>query len=184
MMRLLLVVLVLVAGQVNAKQCSDLLNFDMRTLNTNDVVNLCDMYQGNVVLIVNTASKCAYTDQYDSLEKLHKRYKNDGLVVLGFPSNDFGRQEPGTEKQIKAFCRLTYGVQFPMFAKTKVKQHHADPIYQALANASGNYPRWNFHKYLLDRKGRFVMDYPSSIEPLDQSVVSRIESLLADKVDK
>jgi len=178
MARIGLVLLLLVSNEIYAKECPGLLDYNVRTLNENTVVNLCKEYQGKVILVVNTASKCAYTDQYDSLEKLYKQYKSDGLVVLGFPSNDFGHQEPGTEKEIKSFCRLTYGVQFPMFAKTRVAQHYADPLYKELANVSGNYPRWNFHKYLIDRNGQFVADYPSAIDPMHSSVISEIETQL------
>ena len=158
-----------------AKDCSPLLDFDVRTLNDKTMVNLCEAYQGRVIMVVNTASKCAYTDQYESLEKLYEKFRDQGLVVLGFPSNDFGAQEPGSEQQIKTFCRLTYGVKFPMFAKTSVSQRNPDPLYIALAKASGRYPQWNFHKYLLDRNGELVNDYLSSIDPLDDQVISEIK---------
>jgi glutathione peroxidase len=151
MKKLILFFALLISGNVSAKQCSPLLDFDVRTLNDNTVINLCEQYQGRVILVVNTASKCAYTDQYESLEKLYKEFQDDGLVVLGFPSNDFGHQEPGNEAQIKSFCRMTYGVKFPMFAKTGVTQYNADPFFKELARVSGTYPQWNFHKYLIDR---------------------------------
>jgi glutathione peroxidase len=161
-----------------AKECSALLDFNVRTLNEKTIVNLCEQYQGMVVLIVNTASRCAYTDQYDSLEKLYSEFKDEGFVVLGFPSNDFGQQEPGTEKQIRDFCRLTYGVKFPMFAKTHVAERNADPLFRSLATAAGTYPQWNFHKYLLDRNGRLVADYRSGIDPLDKSVTGEIRKYI------
>ncbi len=157
-----------------AKDCSPLLDFEVRSLDEKTVVNLCEAYQGKVILVVNTASKCAYTDQYESLEKLYEQYKNEGLVVLGFPSNDFGQQEPGNEYQIKRFCRMTYGVRFPMFAKTRVSERHADPLFSELARAAGTYPKWNFHKYLIDRNGRLVADYMSAIDPLDEPVIGEI----------
>lgn len=119
-------------------------------------MNLCEAYAGKVVLIVNTASKCAFMSQYEGLEALYETYKERGLVVLGFPSNDFANQEPGTEAEIKTFCRMTYGVQFPMFAKTRVRKNQADPLHQKLGEATGSWPKWNFHKYLLDREGRVV----------------------------
>lgn len=178
-MRLLtLLVLIFSAFQLHARECSPLLDHDVRALNDDTVVNLCDAYQGKVILVVNTASRCAYTDQYDSLEKLYQRYRDQGLVVLGFPSNDFGSQEPGTEKQIQAFCRLTYAVDFPMFAKTRVTERYADPLYQQLANLSGTYPRWNFHKYLLDRNGELVGSYQSGIDPLDNRLLNDIDRYL------
>jgi len=162
-----------------AKQnCSSLLDRDVRTLAGKETVNLCNAYQGKVVLIVNTASKCAYTYQYEGLEKLYDQYKDKGLVVLGFPSNDFGRQEPGTEKVVKDFCRMTYGVQFPMFNKTSVRKNNADPLYQALGKKAGEFPRWNFHKYLLDRNGELVGSYRSRVEPLGNKLIGAIEKQL------
>ena len=117
----------------SALACPETLNFSKRTLAGDQYVNLCEKYAGKVVLVVNTASKCAYTPQYDGLEKLYREYKDRGLVVLGFPSNDFGGQEPGTEKQIQTFCRLTYGVEFPMYEKTRVREGVAGPFYEHLA---------------------------------------------------
>ena len=175
MKKIMLALIYLFSFEAHAKDCSELLDFNVRTLNDSHVVNLCEKYQGKVLLIVNTASKCAYTDQYSSLEKLYKDYKKEGLVVLGFPSNDFGGQEPGTEAEVKSFCRLTYGVEFPMFAKTNVAKHHADPLYKALAAASGTYPQWNFHKYLIGRNGQLVANYKSSIDPLSELVTTEIK---------
>ena len=176
-MRMLIFGLAMMIGaQATAAECSSLLDFELRLLNDKSVVHLCEAYQGKVILVVNTASKCAYTDQYESLEKLYDRYRDDGLVVLGFPSNDFGQQEPGNEYQIKTFCRTTYGVRFPMFAKTRVAEGRADPFYEELAGAAGTYPRWNFHKYLIDRNGVLVASYPSSIDPMDETVVREIEN--------
>ena len=172
---ILLVITLFVSAQLHARDCSALLDVNVKTLNKNKVLNLCDEYQGKVLLVVNTASKCAYTNQYDSLETLYKKYRNKGLVVLGFPSNDFGHQEPGTEKQIRDFCSVTYGVEFPMFSKTRVTQRNADPFYQKLAKASGTYPQWNFHKYLIGSDGELVSNYPSAIDPLNKSIVDAIE---------
>jgi len=158
--------------------CSELLNHEVRKLGSEQSVNLCEEYGGKVVLVVNTASKCAFTSQYEGLEALYDKYRERGLVVLGFPSNDFGAQEPGTEKQIQNFCRLTYSVNFPMFAKARVRKADADPFYQALGSAAGRYPRWNFHKYLLDREGRLAADFSSFIKPQSASIVRAIEELL------
>lgn len=158
--------------------CPDTLDFSARQLATDEVVNLCEAYRGKVVLIVNTASKCAYTDQYEGLEALYDQYRDRGLVVLGFPSNDFGGQEPGTEQEIKRFCRLTYSVKFPMFEKTHVRKDRADPLYRLLGEQAGEFPRWNFHKYLLDRDGRLVGSYGSSVRPQGSKLTGRIETLL------
>lgn len=158
--------------------CSASLDFHKRPLGAEKQVHLCEVMGGDVVLVVNTASKCAYTPQYDGLEKLYERYRERGLVVAGFPSNDFAGQEPGTEKQIQDFCRLTYGVEFPMFEKIRVKGASADPFYKYLAAATGEQPRWNFHKYLIDRNGRVVASFPSQVTPNDKRLVSKIEELL------
>ena len=159
--------------------CPVTLNHSVRMLNGEQTINLCKEYHGKVVLIINTASKCAFTDQYDGLEKLYAKYKEQGLVVLGFPSNDFGNQEPGDEKQVQEFCRLTYGVQFPMFAKTHVKKDNADPLYKTLGELTSTYPKWNFYKYLLDRDGNIVDVYSSLTKPESSGLVKKIEGLLA-----
>lgn len=155
-----------------------LLDHDVRRLGSDELVNLKQMTAGKVVLVVNTASKCAFTDQYEGLEALYARYGERGLVVLGFPSNDFGGQEPGSEEQIRDFCRLTYSVRFPMFAKTHVRKGQADPLFEGLAQAAGRYPKWNFHKYLVGRDGRLVDNYLSFTAPLSKTLVNAIEKQL------
>lgn len=155
-----------------------LLDHEARRLNSDEMVNLKDAYAGKVVLVVNTASKCAFTGQYEGLEALYATYRDRGLVVLGFPSNDFGGQEPGSEKQIQDFCRLTYSVKFPMFAKTTVKKGNADPLFEGLADAAGRYPKWNFHKYLIDRDGRMVDNFLSFTSPQSDTVIEAIERTL------
>jgi glutathione peroxidase len=136
--------------------------------------SLCD-YAGKVILVVNTASECGYTPQYEGLEALYRRYKGRGLVVLGFPSNDFGGQEPGSNREIAAFCVNQYAIDFPMFAKTALKDN---ALYRDLAKASGAAPRWNFHKYLVDRRGRTVQSFDTRVEPGDPKLVAAIERLL------
>ena len=168
----------LLAGPATGSECPEALNFEVRPLLGEEPVSLCEAYRGKVVLVVNTASKCAFTSQYEGLEAMYAKYKDRGLVVLGFPSNDFGNQEPGSEKQIQTFCRMTYGVQFPMFAKTQVREGAADPLYQHLGEVSGEYPRWNFHKYLLDRDGRLIGSYQSQVAPDDPRLVSAVEAAL------
>lgn len=157
---------------------SNLLDQNFRKLATPDRVNLCEAYSGKVLLIVNTASKCGYTPQYEGLEKLYEKYEQQGLIVLGFPSNDFMGQEPGTEVEIQDFCRLTYDVKFPMFEKTTVKKEHAHPFYAQLAQLSGTYPTWNFHKYLIGRNGKFIAQFSPHTKPFDPPVVTAIEKAL------
>ncbi len=157
--------------------CRDGQDFNVKRLGEDNRINFCEAMRDKVVLVVNTASRCGFTDQYDGLEKLYSEYKDRGLVVAGFPSNDFN-QEPGSEAEIKSFCRLTYGVRFPMFAKTRVKGPSADPLFKQLAELSGQKPRWNFHKYLIDRNGSVVASYGSSTEPQSQKLVKQIEQLL------
>ena len=177
-MKILLTLLVLMTS-LPAIACENaLLNQDFRRLASTEEVNLCEAYSGKVVLVVNTASKCGNTPQYDGLEKLYEQYGEEGLVVLGFPSNDFMGQEPGTEEKIEEFCRLTYGVEFPMFEKTSVKKDNADPLYVALAESSGTYPTWNFHKYLIGRDGELISDFSPRTQPYDDKLVAAIEQAL------
>lgn len=156
-----------------------LLNQEFRRLASDETVNLGEEYAGKVVLIVNTASKCGNTPQYDGLEKLYQEYGEQGFVVLGFPSNDFFGQEPGTEEQIAEFCRLTYKVKFPMFEKVTVKEGQAHPFFVQLAEAAGTYPTWNFHKYLIGRDGALVTEFSPRTKPYDDKVISQIESALS-----
>lgn len=158
----------------------ELLDKDFRRLASDETINLCAAYENKVVLVVNTASKCGNTPQYDGLENLYKQYGEDGLVVLGFPSNDFLGQEPGTEEQIQEFCRLTYKVRFPMFEKTTVKGTAAHPLFVELAATSGTEPRWNFHKYLIGRDGRLISDFSPQTQPYDKDLVSAIEAALSE----
>jgi len=159
--------------------CAATLDHEMRRLGSKETVRLCNEYAGQVLLVVNTASRCGYTPQYEGLEKLYRRYQARGLVVLGFPSNDFGGQEPGGEQQIASFCRLTYDVGFPMFRKTKVAEGpETDPFFRQLAQQAGGYPKWNFHKYLIDREGRTVASFPSQVRPLEPKLIGAIEELL------
>ena len=141
-------------------------------------VSLCQ-FQRKVLLVVNTASECGYTPQYEGLEKLYRRYREKGFVVLGFPANDFGGQEPGSNKEIAQFCQLNYGVTFPMFAKTSVVGANANQLYRTLATLTGKPPRWNFHKYLLDKAGQPVAVFESAVDPADPRITSQIEKLLA-----
>lgn len=158
--------------------CPASLNFRVKRLQDDAPQDLCQ-YAGRVVLVVNTASYCGYTYQYEGLEALYAKYRDKGLTVLGFPSNDF-EQEPGNSKQIADFCYNTYGVKFPMFSKTAVVGQGASPLYAWLAAQTKQPPKWNFHKYLLDRSGRVVAVYPSKVEPGDPALTKRIDALLAE----
>lgn len=160
-----------------AAACPPLLDHTFKTLQENKPMPLCQ-YAGKVVLVVNTASYCGYTSQYDGLEKLYAELKEKGLVVVGFPSNDFGEQEPGTEKEIADFCRLTYGIEFPMAGKTTVKGKAAHPFFASLATATGSRPQWNFHKYLISRDGKRVLAFPSATKPEDPELRRRIDEFL------
>lgn len=142
-------------------------------------VDLQQAYGGDVVLIVNTASKCGFTPQFEALEGLHAKYRAQGFAVLGFPSGDFKQQEFEDEQQIQEFCTLTYGVKFPMFEKVHVVGDKATPLYRDLAKASGEAPQWNFHKYLLGRDGRVLADFGSRTKPDDPEVIAAIERALA-----
>ena len=155
-----------------------LLDQDFRRLASDETVNLADEYAGKVLLVVNTASKCGNTPQYEGLEALYQEYSDQGLVVLGFPSNDFLGQEPGTEEEIQEFCRLTYKVKFPMFEKVTVKEGEAHPFYEALAAAAGTYPTWNFHKYLVGRDGKVIREFSPRTQPYDDKLIAELEKAL------
>jgi glutathione peroxidase len=164
--------------QTPAGPCPPLLDLSLRRLAGDEVINLCEAYRGKVILVVNTASKCGFTGQYEGLEALYRKYRDQGLVVLGFPSNDFMNQEPGNEEEIQKFCRLTYAVEFPMFEKVSVKKGSATPLFERLAAAGAPYPKWNFYKYLIDRNGNYVDYFASITGPDSDKVVKAIEQLL------
>ena len=141
-----------------------------------------ESYRGQVLLIVNTASRCGYTPQYEGLEALYEKYRGQGFSVLGFPSNDFGAQEPGSDSEIGAFCKRNYGVEFPMFSKVKVNgegQHALYAYLTSLPEPIGGPVRWNFQKYLVDRTGRVVSSFPSAVKPTSKEIVGPLEALLA-----
>jgi glutathione peroxidase len=144
-----------------------------------DVIDLGD-FRGKAVMVVNTASQCGYTKQYRDLQSLWETYQNDGLVVLGVPSNDFGGQEPGSNRQVKKFCENVYKVDFPLTVKTSVTGRTAHPFYQYAEKKLGknNTPQWNFHKYLINAEGELVEAFPSKVEPDAPQVISAIEKAL------
>lgn len=161
---------------LNIHSCPDILNSDMRILDSSESVNLCE-YQDNVILIVNVASRCGYTYQYSSLQNLYEDYKDENFIVLGFPSRDF-LQEYSDETDIAEFCSTEYGVNFPMFATSNVRGNKANPIYKKLIKESGVSPSWNFNKYLLSRSGEVVSTFGSGVKPDSPELVSKIEELL------
>ena len=153
--------------------------YDLKTLNLDGTPGDLGQYKGKVSLVVNVASKCGYTPQYEGLEKLQKEMKGKGFNVLGFPSNDFGGQEPGTAQEIATFCRLTYGVTFPMFEKVVTRKGAGQsPIYTFLG-ASGQLPAWNFSKYVVDKQGRVVAFFPSEVTPEDPALRAALAKALA-----
>ncbi len=160
-----------------APACSNLLHKTFNRLQDDAPQDLCQ-YAGRVLLVVNTASYCGFTSQYEGLEKLHAERKEKGFVVLGFPSNDFGRQEPGSSKQIADFCANTYGVKFPMFEKSAVSGSGANPLYRELGQTTGKTPQWNFHKYLIGRDGKVISSYASAVSPQDTKLLTDIDRAL------
>jgi glutathione peroxidase len=163
----------------NAHQATDDFLFD--PLMTKKPIKLSD-YKGNVILIVNTASKCGFTGQYEGLEALYKKYKDKGLVIIGVPSNDFGAQEPGSNEEVARFCKINYGVTFPITSKYSVKGDNAHPFYQHARQklGFGTAPKWNFHKYLINREGELVDYFHSTTKPDSSRLVGSVETLLEE----
>lgn len=171
-----LLVLLAASATVAEASCPALLDHRVKTLK-GQPADLC-AYGGKVVLVVNTASFCGYTPQYKGLESLYQKYRAQGLVVLGFPSNDFGAQEPGSNEQVADFCERTYSVKFPMFDKAVVTGADTSPMFRGLVAASGQPPKWNFHKYLIGRDGKLLESYPSQVAPEDPKLVSAVEQAI------
>lgn len=157
-------------------------DFTFRKLRGDGILSLSD-YKGKVLLVVNTASHCGFTPQYDGLEKLYNIYKDKGLVVIGVPSNDFGGQEPGTSQEIAHFCKYNYGVTFPMTEKEIVSGENAHPFYHWARKTLGfgTAPKWNFHKYLIDRRGQLIDYFNSTTSPESKSIKKAIEKALENK---
>jgi glutathione peroxidase len=165
----------------NAPQEPKLYTFTVKTIDGEE--RSLSAYKGTVLLIVNVASKCGYTRQYEGLEKLYDQYKDRGFMVLGFPANDFLWQEPGTDAEIKQFCSATYGVSFDMFSKISVKGSDQHPLYAYLTEESPvkGAVKWNFQKYLVDRRGNVIAKFAPGVEPLDEEIVKKIEAALNEK---
>ena len=160
-----------------AHACPAVLSHTFNSLVGDKPVNLCQ-YAGKAVLVVNTASQCGYTPQYGGLDQLYRKYRARGFVILGFPANDFGQQEPGTNADVARFCEENYGVSFPMFEKAAGdKPLKANPLYARLIAATGRAPQWNFHKYLIDKSGR-VTSFETAVEPQSRELVRAVEGAL------
>jgi glutathione peroxidase len=168
-----------VANAEGTSSCAVLLNHRFSSLQ-GEPQSLCQ-YSGKVVVVVNTASYCGFTEQYKGLQALYNKYQSQGLVVVGFPANDFGKQEPGSNKEVADFCERTYKVKFPMMEKTSVVEGSANPLHEALFKATGQRPKWNFHKYLVARDGKSVQSFGSRVAPESQDFVNAIEKQLAEK---
>lgn len=165
------------AVPAGAAECPPLLNHEAKVLRGSESVKFCDAYRGKVILAVNTASQCGFTPQFKGLEALYQKYKDRGLVILGFPSNDFWQEFPEAEKTAEV-CYLNYGVTFPMFKASAVKGDAANPFFKQLAEQSGTTPKWNFYKYLIDPEGKVAAAYSSVTTPESEDLVGKIEGLL------
>jgi glutathione peroxidase len=156
-------------------------SFTMKTIDGKD--RPLAEYKGKVVMVVNVASFCGYTPQYKDLEEVYRIYKDKGFMILGFPANNFGQQEPGSDEEIKTFCNTNYNVTFDLFSKISVKGDDQHPLYQYITKDSP-FPgpvKWNFQKYLVDKNGNIVTMYPSKVKPTDKEVIQKIELLLNDQ---
>lgn len=162
-----------------SSSCPSLLNQKFTSLQGKPQ-DFCN-YSGKVVVVVNTASYCGFTEQYQGLQAVYDKYKEKGLVVVGFPANDFGKQEPGSNAEVADFCERTYKVKFPMIEKTSVLAGQANPLHEALFKATGERPKWNFHKYVIARDGTTVQSFGSRVAPESPEFVAQIEKLLAAK---
>ena len=165
---------------ISSAPCPRVLQHTVDRLQDEKPQNLCQ-YAGQVVVVVNTASFCGFTSQYKGLEALHAKYKDRGLVVLGFPSNDFS-QEPESNAKIADFCENTFGVKFPMFAKSSVSGSNPNPLFKMLIAKTGTTPKWNFYKYLIDRNGNAIDAFGSMTKPTSTSITGEIEKLLGEKI--
>lgn len=178
-MKRIILSLLFVLGSVpvSAQSCPDVLKFMKRKLNSQETVNFCEAYQDKAILFVNTASKCGFTPQFEGLETLYEQYKDQNFVILGFPSASFN-QEYSDEGKTAEVCELTYGVNFPMFEPISVRGDDADPLYRKLTEMADKSPKWNFYKYLVDRKGNLVDSYSSFTKPNDEDLIADIKKAI------
>ncbi|MBE0438637.1 MAG: glutathione peroxidase [Gammaproteobacteria bacterium] len=177
MIRFVLIVLLAISWQASASEtCPEYLNYDLPQLHSKNTVNICEVAAGKPLLIINTASHCGYTRQFEGLEDLHQKYKDQGLFVIGFASNDFN-QEAKSEDEAARICRHNFGVSFTMVAPSYVKGYRANPIFQNI-NKQSEEPSWNFNKYLINKEGNVVKHFSSTTEPDSQELAQAIESVL------
>ncbi|WP_372971262.1 glutathione peroxidase [Marinobacter sp.] len=179
MRALIAVIFMLTSASVMAAECPAYLDQDLRKLHSSDSVNLCDVAAGKPMLVVNTASRCGYTGQFEGLESLHKEYGDQGLVVVGFASDDF-RQEAATEEEAANVCFKNFGVTFTMIAPTAVTGNDANPVFRAI-NSQSAPPRWNFHKYVVNARGEVVETFPSRVTPDAPELRDAIDRVVAER---
>ena len=175
-MKKIFIFLTLILGNYVFTDCPEVLDHELRLLDSSETVNLCQ-YEDKVILAVNVASRCGFTYQYESLQALYEKYGEDNFVILGFPSRDFMFQEYSDESKVKEFCSTEYGVTFPMFATSSVKGRKANSFFKALTEKSGVRPGWNFHKYLVSKNGK-VISFDTKVEPDSEILAKEISKLL------
>jgi glutathione peroxidase len=168
----------LMAGPVAAEQCAALLDHELPMLRSKETINLCEQFHGKALVVVNTASFCGFAPQFKGLEALYQRYKDDGLAVLGVPSDDFF-QESDDAAETAEVCYVNFGVTFPMAQTQPVRGSDATPLFKELAKQAGGAPRWNFYKYVVDRNGQVVDYFSSKVEPDDPKLIAAVEKALA-----
>ncbi|MGM0433613.1 MAG: glutathione peroxidase [Pseudomonadota bacterium] len=173
-----LVAIALALAANGAWACPDYLDQTYRQLHSRDSINLCEAYKGQPMLVVNTASRCGFRGQFGGLEDLHQRYRNQGLAVVGFASDDFN-QEADTEQEAADVCRVNYGVTFTMVAPTSVTGDQANPLF-SMIQSQGQAPEWNFYKYVLNAEGKLTASFPSRVLPADAELVDAVEAVLND----
>ncbi|MGR2669069.1 glutathione peroxidase [Vibrio campbellii] len=173
----LIATLLFISSMAFASSCPDILQGKQRLLNSTEEIALCDAFRGKTLLVVNTASQCGFTPQFEQLEQLHQTYKDQNFAVVGFPSNDF-RQDRGSEEKTAKICYLDYGVTFPMMARTSVLGENANPVFAEITNQAGVTPKWNFYKFLINKDGKVVATFPSSTSPTSTTLTNMIEQQL------
>ncbi len=178
MKRLVLAAILLLGSASTFATCENALDFTAKKLRSTQEINFCEAFAGKVLLVVNTASRCGFTPQFRDLEKVYQQYREQGLEVVGFPSNDFN-QEHGEEEQIAEVCYVNYGVTFPMVSESHVRGPDANSFYAWLTKESGHEPQWNFNKYLVDANGKVVGAYPSHVTPMNDDFQKTLQDSLA-----